>query len=38
VSYAQTLSDGVSVYETRDGQAKAEIDLIVQELEAAGWL
>ena len=38
VSYAQALSDGVSVYETRDGQAKAEIDLIVQELEAAGWL
>ena len=34
VSYAQSLSDGVSVYETRDGQAKAEIDLIVQELEA----
>lgn len=38
VSYAQSLSDGVSVFETKDGQAKAEIDLIVQELEAAGWL
>ena len=38
VSYAQSLSDGVSVYETRDGQAKAEIDLIVRELEEAGWL
>lgn len=38
VSYAQSLSDGVSVYETRDGQAKAEIDLILQELEVAGWL
>ena len=38
VSYAQSLSDGVSVYETRDGQAKAEIDLIVRELEVAGWL
>lgn len=38
VSYAQALSDGVSVYETRDGQAKAEIDLIIQELENAGWL
>lgn len=38
VSYAQALTDGVSVYETRDGQAKAEIDLIVKELEAAGWL
>lgn len=38
VSYAQALSDGVSVYETRDSQAKAEIDLIAQELEDAGWL
>ena len=38
VSYAQSLSDGVSVYETRDGQAKAEIDLIILELENAGWL
>ncbi len=38
VSYAQALTDGVSVYETRDGEAKAEIDLIVQELEEAGWL
>lgn len=38
VSYAQSLSDGVSVYETKDGQAKAEIDLIIQELEAAEWL
>lgn len=38
VSYAQALTDGVSVYETRDGLAKAEIDLIVKELEEAGWL
>ena len=38
VSYAQALTDGVSVYETRDGQAKAEIDLIVKELETAEWL
>lgn len=38
VSYAQAISDGVSIYETRDGQAKAEIDLIVKELETAGWL
>lgn len=37
VSYAQSLSDGVSVFETRDGQAKAEIDLIILELENAGW-
>ncbi|MDA8095279.1 MAG: AAA family ATPase [Betaproteobacteria bacterium] len=38
VSYAQALTDGVSVYETRDGLAKAEIDLIVKELEEAAWL
>ena len=38
VSYAQSLSDGVSVFETRDGQAKAEIDLIILELENARWL
>jgi chromosome partitioning protein len=38
VSYAQSLSDGVSVYETRDGEAKAEIDLIIQELERNKWL
>jgi chromosome partitioning protein len=38
VSYAQSLSDGVSVYETRDGEAKAEIDLIVSELEGKKWL
>lgn len=38
VAYAQALTDGVSVYETRDGQAKAEIDLVLQELEAAEWL
>lgn len=38
VSYAQALTDGVSVFETRDGQAKAEIDLILKELEDARWL
>lgn len=38
VSYAQALSDGVSLYETKDGQAKAEIELLIQEMEAAEWL
>lgn len=38
VSYAQAITDGVSLYETKDGQAKAEIELIIQELENAGWL
>lgn len=38
VSYAQALTDGTSIYETKDGQAKAEIELIIIELENAGWL
>lgn len=38
VSYAQALTDGTSLYETKDGQAKAEIELIIQELENASWL
>lgn len=38
VSYAQAITDGVSLYETKDGQARAEIELIIQELENAGWL
>lgn len=38
ISYAQSLSDGLSVYQTRDSQAKGEIDNIIAELEAAGWL
>ncbi|RTL53138.1 MAG: cobyrinic acid ac-diamide synthase [Rhodocyclaceae bacterium] len=38
VAYAQALTEGMSIYETRDGEAKGEIDLILQELEVAGWL
>lgn len=38
VAYAQALTDGTSLYETKDGQAKAEIELIIIELENAGWL
>lgn len=38
VSYAQALTDGTSIYETKDSLAKAEIELIIQELENAGWL
>jgi chromosome partitioning protein len=38
VSFAQALGDGVSVFETSDGQARAEIDLVLQELEDAKWL
>lgn len=37
VAYAQSLSDGVSVYETNDSTARAEIDLIAQELEHLKW-
>lgn len=38
VAYAQALTDGLSVYDLADGQAKAEIDFVVKELEEAGWL
>lgn len=38
VSYAQSLSNGVSVYETADSAARAEIDFILQEMENAKWL
>jgi chromosome partitioning protein len=38
VSYAQSLSDGVSVFETHDSQAKAEISGLCDELEQKGWL
>ena len=38
VSYAQSLSDGVSVYETADQSAKLEIDALLSELEAKKWL
>lgn len=38
VAFAQALTDGVSVYDLADGQAKAEIDFVVKELEESGWL
>jgi chromosome partitioning protein len=38
VSYAQAMSDGLSVFDTGDSAAKAEIDLLVDELEALKWL
>lgn len=38
VAYAQALSDGVSVFETKDVQAKLEINNIIDEMEAAKWL
>ena len=38
VSFAQALTDGVSIYDLADGQAKAEVDLLVQELEARLWV
>jgi len=33
VAFAQALTDGLSIYETKDGTGKAEIDLLVAELE-----
>jgi chromosome partitioning protein len=38
VAFAQALTDGVSVYELSDGQAKSEIDRVLKELEAAKWV
>jgi chromosome partitioning protein len=38
VSYAQSLSDGLSVFDTTDQAAKLEIDALITELETKGWL
>lgn len=38
VAFASAMTDGVSIYETQDGTAKAEIDAVITELEQAKWL
>lgn len=38
VSFAQALTDGVSVFDLADTAAQAEINNIINELEAAKWL
>ena len=38
VAFAQALTDGISVYDLADNQAKAEIDFVIQELERAKWV
>ena len=38
VAFAQALTDGLSVYDQADAQAKTEIDSVVNEMEAAKWL
>ena len=38
VAFAQALTDGVSVYDLHDQAAKAEVDAVIAELEAALWL
>ena len=38
VSFAQALTDGVSVYDLHDAAARAEVDAVITELEAARWL
>jgi chromosome partitioning protein len=38
VSYAQALTDGVSVFDLHDANAKAEVMAIIKELEDAQWL
>jgi chromosome partitioning protein len=36
--YAQALTDGVSVYDLANSDAKADIDAVLAEMEAARWL
>ncbi len=36
--FAQALSDGLSVYDYSNADAKADIDALIKELEAARWL
>jgi chromosome partitioning protein len=38
VAFAQALTDGLSVYDLTDAQAKFEIDAVVNEMEAAQWV
>ena len=38
VAFAQALTDGLSVYDLADGQAKTEIDAVLTEMEAARWV
>lgn len=38
VAVAQAITDGLSVYDLKDGQAKAEFDLLILELEEMKWL
>lgn len=37
-AYAQALTDGVSVYDLANSDAKADIDAVLAEMEAARWL
>lgn len=37
-AFAQAMTDGLSVFDLADQSAKAEINNIITELEAAGWL
>ncbi len=38
VAFAQALTDGLSVYDKADIQAKTEIDSVINEMELAKWL
>ena len=37
-AFASSMTDGVSVYDTHDYTARAEVDAVLNELEAASWL
>lgn len=38
VSFAQSMTDGLSVYDLADNVAKSEIDALIEELGGAKWL
>lgn len=38
VAFAQALTDGLSVYDKADAQAKTEVDSVINEMELAKWL
>ena len=37
-AFASSMTDGLSVYDTHDHTARAEIDAVIHELEEASWL
>jgi chromosome partitioning protein len=38
VAFAQALTDGISVFDLKDSEAKAEIEQVIKEMERAKWV